>query len=360
MFDLVLPIAGVPINLAIVAITGLLVGFVSGLFGVGGGFLMTPILIFLGVPPAYAVATGSVQLVASSTFSSIIAARQRMIDLKLSAYLISGAVIGTIIGIGIFNLLSRFGRLDTVISVSYVILLGGVGTLMLKESISSFDKQKGYSERNPSDNFLHHWFSTFAIQQNFPKLGTSISLIPLIIISVLIGIVGTILGVGGGFMFVPALIYFFGLSTRSAVAASQVQILVTMVVATFMHAIFNHAVDVILAIPLILGGVIGAHFGTIAGRFVNGVRFRFALALLILSVAIRFLVSLFAFSTTNNPAALGSVALPLLPVWEQWLLFQASNNGPVYGLAVALIAIACGFIGTLALDRGGRYNLLDR
>ena len=351
MFELVLPIAGVSIDLTIVASTGLLIGFVSGLFGVGGGFLMTPILIFLGVPPTYAVATGSVQLEASSTFSTIVAARQRMIDLKLSAYLISGAITGTIIGIGVFNTLSKLGRLDTFISISYVLLLGGVGLLMLKESIASFQKLDGQAEKNPSDNFLYRWFSTFMIQRDFPHLGTTISLIPLILISVIIGIIGTILGVGGGFMFVPALIYFFGLSTRSAVAASQVQILVTMVVATLLHAIFNHAIDAVLATPLILGGVIGAHFGTVAGRFINGAGFRLALALLILSVAIRFFVGLLTAPVPDHLATLDPVESLRLPVWEQWLIFQANHNGSFYGLSAVFVAIACGYIGTLLFDR---------
>jgi uncharacterized protein len=351
MFELVLPIAGVSINLVIVASTGLLIGFVSGLFGVGGGFLMTPILIFLGVPTPYAVATGSVQLVASSTFSTIVAARQRMIDLKLSAYLISGAVAGTIIGIGAFNTLNKLGQLDTFISISYVLLLGSIGLLMLKESITSFQKLEGQTEKIPSDNFLYRWFSTFKIQRDFPNLGTTISLIPLVLVSALIGIMGTILGVGGGFMFVPALIYFFGLSTRSAVAASQVQILVTMVLATLLHAIFSHTIDAVLAAPLILGGVIGAHFGTFAGRFINGARFRFALALLILSVAIRFFVGFLIFPTTDHFGAMELDGRTNLPAWEQWLIFQASNNGPFYGLSAAFAAIACGYIGTSFFDR---------
>ena len=237
------------------------------------------------------------------------------------------------------------------ISISYVLLLGGVGLLMLKESIASFQKLDGQAEKNPSDNFLYRWFSTFMIQRDFPHLGTTISLIPLILISVIIGIIGTILGVGGGFMFVPALIYFFGLSTRSAVAASQVQILVTMVVATLLHAIFNHAIDAVLATPLILGGVIGAHFGTVAGRFINGAGFRLALALLILSVAIRFFVGLLTAPVPDHLATLDPVESLRLPVWEQWLIFQANHNGSFYGLSAVFVAIACGYIGTLLFDR---------
>jgi uncharacterized membrane protein YfcA len=352
MLDLLLPIAGVWINLGAVAAVGLLIGFVSGLFGVGGGFLMTPILIFLGVPPSIAVATGSAQLVASATFSATVAARQRAIDPKLSLFLIGGALTGTVIGIGVFNLLSRLGSLDTVIGVAYVVLLGTVGGLMLKESVTSLRSKNGADNESPLDNAARRWLNTFPFHQTFPRLGVSISLVPLILISLVIGIIGTVLGVGGGFMFVPALIYVFALPTRSAVAASQVQILVTMIAATLLHAIFNHAIDVVLAVPLILGGVLGAHLGNLAGRVVNGVQFRLALAVLILLVACRFLYSLAV-------AALGGFAtsapIPIsfagLPAWESWIALQANQNSVMYGLLTAFFALLCGYGGARLFDR---------
>ena len=352
MLNLLLPIAGVWINLGAVAGVGLLIGFVSGLFGVGGGFLMTPILIFLGVPPSVAVATGSAQLVASATFSATVAARQRAIDPKLSLFLIGGALTGTVIGIGVFNLLSRIGRLDTVIGIAYVVLLGTVGGLMLKESVTSLRGRNGVSMENPEENAAQRWLNDLPFRQTFPHLGVSLSLVPLILISLVIGIIGTILGVGGGFMFFPALIYLFGLPTRAAVAASQVQILVTMIAATLLHAIFNHAIDVVLAMPLILGGVFGAHLGNLVGRVVHGVQFRLALALLILLVACRFLYSLAV-------AALGgfgsTAAVPVsfagLPAWESWIALQASQNSMIYGLLTAVFALFCGYGGARLFDR---------
>ena len=352
MADLLLPIAGVWINLGVVACVGLLIGFVSGLFGIGGGFLMTPILIFLGVPPSIAVATGSAQLVASATFSTTVAARQRMIDLKLSSFLIGGALTGTLIGIGIFNMLSRMGSLDIVIGVSYVVLLGGVGGLMLKESVGSIQTQRLSRDEAPSENRLQLWLARLNFQTYFPNIGLSISLIPLIGISILIGTIGTILGVGGGFMFVPALIYLFRLPIRSAVIASQVQILVTMVAATVLHAVYNHAIDVVLAVPLIVGGVFGSHLGMLAGRVLNGATFRLALAVLILTVAARFLVGLIlAAAKTGSATQSVAVSLSALPAWESWIAIQANGNSALYGLSTACIALICGFAGARLFGR---------
>ena len=291
MLDLLLPIAGVWINLGAVAGVGLLIGFVSGLFGVGGGFLMTPILIFLGVPPSIAVATGSAQLVASATFSATVAARQRAIDPRLSVFLIAGALTGTLIGIGIFNLLSRLGSLEGVIGVAYVVLLGTVGGLMLKESVTALRHTKAETVESPLENAAQRWL------QSLP-------------------------------------------------------ILVTMVAATLLHAIFNHAIDIVLAVPLILGGVFGAHLGTMAGRAVNGVQFRLALATLILLVAFRFLYSLVSavlMGHLSNEAV--KISLAALPDWEGWIALQASNNSAFYGLVTAVFAVACGYFGARLFDR---------
>jgi len=352
MLDFILPIAGVWINLGLVAGVGLLIGFVSGLFGVGGGFLMTPILIFLGVPPSIAVATGSAQLVASATFSATVAARQRAIDPKLSSFLIGGALLGTGIGVALFNLLSSLGRLDGVIGVAYVVLLGTVGGLMLKESLGSFRRKQPHADERPAENALQRWLGGLPMLHDFPRLGVSISLVPLVLISIVIGIIGTVLGVGGGFMFVPALIYLFRLPTRSAVAASQVQILVTMVTATLLHAVFNHAIDVVLAVPLIFGGVFGAHLGTLVGRVVNGASFRLALAALILLVAARFFYALLA-SLFASAASIASapVSLAALPAWEGWIVIQANQSSLLYGIATALLALFCGYFGARLFTR---------
>lgn len=352
MFDLFLPVAGVWANMGVMAGVGLLIGFVSGLFGVGGGFLMTPILIFLGVPPSIAVATGSAQLVASASFGTAVAYKNKMIDKTLTVFLLIGAMIGTGIGIGVFNTLNSIGRFDLFVAIAYVVLLGIVGSLMLKESIMQVRSGAHQLDERPKENIVQRWLAQLPMQKHFEKFSVTLSLPPLLISSIVIGFIGTVLGVGGGFMFVPALIYLFRLPTRAAVAASQVQIFITMVAATILHAVFNHAIDVVLAIPLIFGGVIGAHLGTLTGRVVNGARFRLLLALLILGVALRFLFALIAsFVMATDKAT--SIALPLsaLPAWEGWIALIARENALPYGIATMLIAVLAGFGASAIFNR---------
>jgi len=352
MFDVILPIAGVWVNIGVMAAVGLLIGFVSGLFGVGGGFLMTPILIFLGVPPSIAVATGSAQLVASSSFGTAVAYRNQLIDKTLSVFLLIGAMIGTGIGIALFNTLTNLGRFDLFVAVAYVVLLGTVGGLMLKESVYRMRSGEPHSDDRPKENTIQLWLAGLPMQKYFEKFNVTMSLPPLLVTSIIIGFIGTVLGVGGGFMFVPALIYLFRLPTRAAVSASQVQIFVTMIAATVLHAVYNHAIDVVLAIPLIFGGVIGAHLGTIAGRAVNGPRFRLLLALLILGVAIKFFIGLVAsFVMVKEDTKLTAIPLSALPPWEGWIALVAQNNALFYGLSTMMIAVLAGFGASAIFNR---------
>jgi len=237
------------------------------------------------------------------------------------------------------------GQFDLVVGWSYVILLGSIGTLMLVESIKSFRtaSQNDFDEK-PATNALHQWLSRLGSQRYFHKFDVSISLPPLLILSICIGLIGSVLGVGGGFMFVPALIYFFQLPTRAAVAASQVQIFFTMIIATILHAIYNHAIDLVLAVPLIIGGVFGAHIGTVIGHYIKGARFRLALALLIMGVALRFLYSLVnAFFSQKQDLATNKIYLSALPPWEGWIALVAQHNSFLYGIATALLAVLAGF-----------------
>lgn len=352
MFDVILPVAGVWANMGVIACVGLLIGFVSGLFGVGGGFLMTPILIFLGVPPAIAVATGSAQLVASASFGTAVAYRNKMIDPSLTFYLLIGAMIGTGFGIAVFNLLNSTGQFDLFVAIAYVVLLGTVGSLMLKESLRAFRTAHDSTDTLPNESGMQRWLSQLPMQRDFKTFSVTLSMPILLLISSVIGFIGTVLGVGGGFMFVPALIYLFRLPTRAAVAASQVQIFITMIAATVLHAVFNHAIDVVLAIPLILGGVIGAHFGTLTGRLVNGARFRLLLALLILGAASRFLFALLVgFFTPDGKAQIATIPLSALPPWEGWIALVARDNALSYGLATMVIAVLAGFGASAILNR---------
>lgn len=282
-----LPIAELPVDMITLLLMGVVVGFISGLFGIGGGFLMTPLLIFYGLPPAVAVATVSSQIAASSTTGAVNYWRRRAIDIKLCVVLLSGGLIGTGFGIWVFNLLQKMGQLDLVIQVSYVTLLGGIGGFMLVESTRVLFHRRG-TKRFPRIG----WFRDLPLKLRFPKSGIYVSVLPLIGLGIFVGFSATVLGLGGGFLLVPALIYLFRVPTNVVIGTSLLQILVTMVAATLLHAITNQSVDAVLALLLIVGGVIGAQFGTRLGQRIKGEQFRFLLALLILAVGIRFAITL--------------------------------------------------------------------
>jgi uncharacterized membrane protein YfcA len=271
---------------------GAAVGFISGLFGIGGGFLMTPLLIFLGIPPAVAVATQSAQIVASSTTSVLAALRRNALDLKLGFILIAGGLIGSTLGVLFFAAARRAGQLELVIVVSYVTLFGVVGSLMLKESIREFwSKRRGKlrPRRRAGD---HAPYLGLPLRMKFYRSNLYASVIPILGLALFVGFAGALLGIGGGFIMVPALLYILRVPTAVVIGTSQLQILCTTLVALILHAVANHAVDSVLAILLILGGVFGAQFGARAGRNLRAEVFRFMLAILLLAVGTRFAVEL--------------------------------------------------------------------
>lgn len=286
--DLYLPIAEMPINALTVLAVSAAVGFISGMFGIGGGFMMTPLLIFMGVPPAIAVATGSAQIAASSTTGTIAYWRRQALDVRLGLLLLAGGMIGTFIGVWAFGALRRIGQLDLVIVLSYVTLLFSVGLLMLIESLRTLiAKRRG--KPVPGAARVHKpWYFTLPFPMQFPQSQLEASAVPLFLLALVIGIAGAILGIGGGFLMVPALIYLFRVPTSVVVGTSLFQILFTMLAATVLHAATNQAVDILLALILIIGGVFGAQFGARAARNVRGEWFRLLLALLILAIGARF------------------------------------------------------------------------
>jgi len=349
--DFYFPIAEHVISLPLLLIASGCVGFVSGLFGLGGGFLMTPILMFLGVPSSVAVATGSAQLVASSSSGALSARQQGTINFRLAVVLLIGAMIGTAAGIWFFNLMGRSGLLEPVITGTYIVLLGGIGLSMLRESIVALRKKS--SGTNLQHGPLQHWFASLPFRYEFTELNVVISLVPLLGTATLIGFIGAVLGVGGGFMMVPALIYIFRVPARIVVGTSQFQILFTMIAATLMHAALNHSVDLLMAVPLIIGAVIGAQFGVLAGKKIQGPAFRLALAVLILAVALRFAGMVIGDLIGMNPVAPVEIApagTPVLP-WVHWVAEQAASQGFLYGLATVLLALAAGWLGTIRLKR---------
>lgn len=271
---------------------GAAVGFVSGLFGIGGGFLMTPLLIFLGIPPATAVATQSAQIAASAMTSSLAALRRRGIDLKLGAVLTAGGLVGTLLGVWLFAAARRAGQLDLTIVVSYVTLFTVVGSLMLAESLRDFWSARRGIVRLRRRAGDHPAFLGWPLRMRFPRSRLYASVIPIFGLSLFVGLVGALLGIGGGFIMVPALLYVFRVPTGVVIGTSQIQILAAALLAVILQSVLNGAVDIVLALILIVGGVFGAQFGARAGRALRADVFRFLLAVLVLGVGLRFAIEL--------------------------------------------------------------------
>jgi uncharacterized membrane protein YfcA len=278
-----LPIAELPVNLFVIVGLGIAVGFISGMFGVGGGFLMTPLLILTGIPPAVAVATVPSHMAASSLAGTISYWRKRLVDLGLGLVLLSGGFIGTASGVWVFALLRRIGQLDLVVNLAYLILLSIVGSLMLAESIRAILRaQRGEQPivRRPG---THAWFHGLPLKLRFRQSRIYVSAMPVTAIGFAVGLLGALMGIGGGFLLVPALIYLMRVPTTVAIGTSLLLTLATMLVATVLHAVENRTVDVVL----MSGGVIGAQFGARAGQAMRAERLRLLLALLVLAVGLR-------------------------------------------------------------------------
>ncbi|MCZ4344455.1 sulfite exporter TauE/SafE family protein [Devosia neptuniae] len=287
-----LPIAELSVNLFFLVGIGGAVGFLSGLFGVGGGFLLTPLLIFSGVPAPVAVASVTGQVVAASTSGALGHYRRGGIDLHLALYLIISGIMGAIGGVAAFDMLRDAGQLDVVISVGFLVLLGSVGTLMLVESARSLLKsRKGVVVRERLPN-QHNWIHGLPLRVRFKKSRLYISVLPVLLIGLFIGFVGSLLGIGGGFIMVPALVYLLRVPGSIVIGTSLAQVVAMMAATTILHAVQSQSVDILLAFCLMVGGTAGAQFGASAGKYLRGEQLRGLLALLVLAVAIRFGVSL--------------------------------------------------------------------
>lgn len=276
-----LPIAEVSVNAFLLLGLGGLVGILSGMFGVGGGFLMTPLLFFIGIPPAVAVATEANQIVASS-FSGVLAhLKRRTVDLRMGTVLLIGGLIGAALGVQIFNALKQIGQVDLLIRLSYVVFLGIIGSLMFIESLNAIRKTKsGVVPKRKR----HTWVHNLPFKMKFRTSGLYISVIPPVLVGVLVGILAAIMGVGGGFIMVPAMIYLLGMPTKVVVGTSLFQIIFVTGFTTLLHATTNFTVDVILAVLLLIGGVIGAQVGARLGAKLNAEQLRILLAGMVLLV----------------------------------------------------------------------------
>jgi uncharacterized membrane protein YfcA len=291
--EIYLPIADLPVNVFLVFAMGIAVGFISGMFGIGGGFLMTPLLIFIGVAPAVAVATVSSHIAASSFSGALNYWRRRAIDLALAFMLLIGGLVGTASGVWLFTKLRALGQLDLVIALSYVILLSSVGSLMVAESLRAIVRAHRNKQAPARQSGGHTWLHGLPIKVRFKQSRLYISVIPVWVIGLVMGFLGAIMGIGGGFILVPALIYLLRVPTNVVIGTSMVLTLVTMASATILHAATNHLVDALLALILMVGGVIGAQFGAQAGQKMRSERLRLMLGLLVLAVGLRFAVNLF-------------------------------------------------------------------
>lgn len=278
-----LPIAEVSVNAFLLLGLGGIVGILSGMFGVGGGFLMTPLLFFIGIPPAVAVATEANQIVASS-FSGVLAhLKRKTVDLKMGTVLLVGGLIGSAFGIVLFNYLKSLGQVELLVQLCYVVFLGLIGTLMFFESLRAIRRSKK-SGKTTSTRRRHNWVHNLPFKMKFRVSGLYISVIPPVLVGVLVGILAAIMGVGGGFIMVPAMIYLLGMPTKVVVGTSLFQIIFVTAFTTMLHATTNQTVDVVLAVLLLVGGVIGAQIGTRIGVRMQAEQLRILLAIMVLAV----------------------------------------------------------------------------
>jgi uncharacterized protein len=281
--DIYLPIAEISVNLFLLLGLGGVVGFLSGVFGVGGGFLMTPLLILLGISPAVAVGTQASQILASS-FSGVLAHMRRgNVDVRMGLVLVIGGMLGSVIGIWLFGLLRRLGQIDLAISLAYVLFLGTVGVLMLVESVRAWFRMRARRDTF-TKRHRHLWLHGLPLKIRFHKSRLYISSLMPFGLGVFAGILVAIMGIGGGFLMVPAMIYLLGMPTQMVVGTSLFQISFVTAVTTFLHAANTQTVDVVLALALIVGGVIGAQFGSSAGARLRAEQLRLLLALIVLAV----------------------------------------------------------------------------
>jgi len=289
-----LPIAQIAVDPLILIAIGGLVGFLSGLFGVGGGFLLTPLLIFYGVPAAVAVSTQANQVLATSIAGVSAHWRERQVDTRLGTLMLMGGLAGSTVGVGVFSLLKYFGVVDATIAVLYIVFLGVIGGLMAWESVGALGGQGGDPGRRTR---LRVWMRTLPMKRRFPRSGLYISIIPPICIGFFVGVLAAVLGVGGGFILAPAMVYLLGVPTRVMVGTSLFQIIFLTAYVTFLQATFNGTVDLVLASVLMLGGVIGARYGAMAGRKLKAAQLRLLLALLVLGIAGRLVYELYVAPT---------------------------------------------------------------
>ena len=303
--EIYLPIAEMSVHWLVVFGMGFGVGFLSGLFGVGGGFLLTPLLVFYGIPSGIAVATTLSHITASSVSGAIAQWRKRAIDFKMAGVMLAGGTAGTGLGVWLFAIMRRAGQMDLVVSLSYVLLLGVVGGIMLNESIATLRAART-GVTPPSRPVNRGWIQALPLKMRFRVSRLYISVIPPILIGFAVGILSAIMGIGGGFIIVPAMIYLLRMPTNVVIGTSLTQIVGVGAITTILQADNNYSVDIVLAAILIAGGVVGAQFGVRAGDKLRGEQLRFLMAVLVLAMCARLLWGLVVTPSDFYSVAFGS------------------------------------------------------
>ena len=290
--DVYLPIAGQSVNALFIVVLGLLVGVLSGMFGVGGGFLTTPLLIFYGIPPTVAVASAATQITGASVSGVMVHRRRGGLDLKMGLVMIAGGLAGSVVGAILFRLLQASGQIDLVIGGLYVLILGYIGTLMLRDALVAIGYWKGASPPRPDHPRKPRWVTRLPLRWRFESSGLFISPIAPLTLGFAAGVLTVFLGIGGGFILVPAMIYLLGMPARVVIGTSLLMVLAVSAATTMVHAITTRAVDIVLAALLLVGGVVGAQYGALLTTRIKPDLLRLALALIILLVALRMALGL--------------------------------------------------------------------
>lgn len=290
--DIYLPIAELSVNGLLIVLLGGAVGFLSGMFGVGGGFLTTPLLIFYGIPPAVAVASSATQITGSSVSGALAYLQRGQVDLKMGGVLVAGGLVGAGIGQFIFSLLQTLGQIDIVIALIYVIFLSVIGGLMLRDAVAALRAAR--TGAAPPDRRARHlpWVAALPWRMRFARSGLYISPLAPLLLGAGVGMLTVIMGIGGGFIMVPAMVYILGMRAQAVVGTSLFQIIFVTAATTLLHATASKTVDIVLALLLLLGGVVGAQLGVRAAQKLSPDRLRLALALIVLGVALRLVVGL--------------------------------------------------------------------
>ncbi len=296
---LYLPVALTSINILIPVGLGLAVGLLSGLFGVGGGFLMTPLLIMFGIPSTVAAATDSNQIVAASTSGTYAHWKVGNVDFKMGLYLLAGGFIGGLLGVQGIKVLKAMGNADFVIKMTYVLMLGTVGAYMFFESLSSMKKKKVQRVEKEKESGLSKFLRSLPLQTHFEKSGVTHSALIPVIFGGFVGILAAVMGVGGGFLMVPVMVYILRMPMHVVVGTSLFQILFNCIEVTFLQAYTNHTVDFILAVLLLVGSTVGAQVGAVFGRKLKGEQLKIILAVIVLAVTVKII-----FELTLSPALL--------------------------------------------------------